>query len=290
MLFDRERNNHEETTPSPRTAPPARHDRGAEAPTGSLTQFGAGDGMRADTAAQVMSHWTEQGASEPASYAASHSRQRTSNDNDARHKGPGADNVPDLKVETVESIKKLIKDDKRQEALDKLVAEAAAAGKIDKTLLDGGKAHYDASISGEGVVDPPGYQASGKAEKSKVLIGTDAFGKGVPWLYSSVMHEYWHVRQFQQNKDSPSKVPGQGSDRSLINQQEVEAYCWEIMNAEKHTGMDKHPDQVKEAWLRLYNNYWVALTKDQRTPLLDKATNAHKIAEKITGEKLTFVA
>ena len=206
-----------------------------------------------------------------------------------REKGEKSKDVPDLSGKAVNDVEKLIKKGKRQQALNKVVDDASQSGTINKSLLVSGKMFYDSSIGGEGAVNPPGYGADGKAKKSKVKIGAAAFTKGLPWLYSSMMHEYWHVQQFQKKGDSPSLVPGQGSAESLINQQEVEAYCWELLHAQKNTGMYKHPAQMEDAWTRLHDNYWIHLSKKNKKPLLNKVKKAHAIAEKATGKKLDFV-
>ncbi|ACY16763.1 DUF4157 domain-containing protein [Haliangium ochraceum] len=191
-----------------------------------------------------------------------------------------------LSAEATTEVETAIREGRKQDAVNALVADLAAQGRIDTGLLAGGVITYDASVAGEGVANPPGYDASGKALPTDVRVGDDAFANGVVLLHTSVMHEYWHVLQFQDAATSPSVVPGQGGG-ALIDQQEVEAYAWEIEHAED-TGLSEKPAMMKDAWRRLHNNYWVNLSAADKAPLLARVTNCHQIAERVSGETLTF--
>ncbi|GAB4520289.1 MAG: hypothetical protein Tsb0020_38930 [Haliangiales bacterium] len=191
-----------------------------------------------------------------------------------------------LSDDTVDAVEQAINEGRKQDAIDAIVADLSAQGLIDTSLLQGAGITYDASVGGEGVANPPGYDASGAAQPTDVRIGDAAFTGGVTLLHTSIMHEYWHVEQFQEAGSSSSVVPGQGGG-SLIDQQEVEAYCWEIEHAED-TGLASEPAMMEDAWNRLHNNYWVNLSAGDKAPLLDQVTRCHQIAERVTDKTLVF--
>ncbi len=191
-----------------------------------------------------------------------------------------------LSDDTVKAVEEAINTGRKQDAINALVTDLAGQGRIDTGVLQGGGFTYDATVAGEGVANPPGYDAAGKALPTDVRIGDDAFTGGVTLLHTSIMHEYWHVQQFQDAGSSPSVVPGQGGG-SVIDQQEVEAYCWEIEHAGE-TGLESKPNMMEDAWNRLHNNYWVNLSAADKVPLLAQVTRCHEIAERVAGKTLVF--
>lgn len=194
--------------------------------------------------------------------------------------------APGLTVKVADQIKDHIRKHERRKALEVLVKHLGATGQIDLDLLSKHKMYYSSKLGGEGAASPPGFHrdpVTGKwiSKPTPVRIGPDAFGKGLSWLYSSVMHEFQHVLQFQQKVASGTM--GQRSLGWLIERQEVEAYATEIINSEK-TGMNKHPKQMQETWRRLHEEHWLHLGKKSRKLLNDLYTNAHDIAQKVVGK------
>ena len=202
-------------------------------------------------------------------------------------RAPGSAVVPDLPAATVQLVDGHLAAGRKQAAIDALVRAAARRGRIDPRLLVGGTMTHDSSISGEGLASIPGYRRDGQARRTRVRIGDDAFVSGVPLLYSSILHEYQHVLQFQRRGRSPSAVPGQGSNQDLADQQEVEAYGWEILHS-RDTGLFRTPKLMEDAWLRLHNTYWINLNARRKRPLRRLVQRAHLIAERATGKSLVF--
>ena len=175
----------------------------------------------------------------------------------------------------------------RQRVIDVIVNDLVASGNIDPALLRGGRVTYSSAVSGEGESEPPGYRRDAdtgerEARSTRVRIGPAAFGRGLPWLVTSIMHEYQHVLQFQ--TDGESVVPGQAPRRALILQQDVEAYAWELINAEQ-TGLAANPRQIRETWARCHDN-WSRLGDPGRRPLADLYERAHAAAEAAVGAEL----
>jgi hypothetical protein len=93
----------------------------------------------------------------------------------------------------------------------------------------------DQADQGEGLAETDG------TGPTKVSIYTPAFSS-VPWLVSSVMHEYRHVLQRQTQAVEP------GTEGS--NARETEAYLWEIEHADE-TGVIEQPDALRDVLTRL---------------------------------------
>ncbi|MCP5115700.1 MAG: DUF4157 domain-containing protein, partial [bacterium] len=110
-----------------------------------------------------------------------------------------------------------------QKAIDKVVAEMG--GRIDPSLMEGGKMFYNGAIpTGAGNTFPPNDDHAKRMlghrnKKPYVEIYGGAFGDGWPVLNATVWHEYQHVRQMSRSKGV--LVPGMGHGHA----QEVEAYC-----------------------------------------------------------------
>jgi len=165
----------------------------------------------------------------------------------------------------------------KQAAINAVVKDMVKSSAISLSKLDGKKVYYDAATVGEGLTNTT-FKATGGANPSKVTMGDAAFSS-LSWLYSSILHEYQHVKQHQALK-SPA---GWSEDKA-----EVEAYTKEILKSEA-TGVYKNKANMEELWKRLHDNYWVNITdKKQKKELKSVVTTAHDIAEKATGKKLTF--
>ena len=193
--------------------------------------------------------------------------------------------APGLSDYTVKKVAKLVKAKKRQQAIDAILYDLAAVRDVDLAKLKGRKMYYSSSVAGEGLALEPGYAkdpASGerKAKPAVVRIGRKAFTKGISWLYSSIMHEYQHVLQFQ--SPGAKGTSGQVSLGWLIKRQEVEAYASELMNSKK-TGLFNKPKLMRETWRRLHSDHWVKLGKKSRRLLNDLYVKAYNITKKAVG-------
>jgi hypothetical protein len=199
----------------------------------------------------------------------------------------GSAEAPGLSEDTVKKVARLIKAGKRQKALNAVISDLAGSGKIDLALLKGGKMHYRSSISDYGEAIPPGFKKDPKTGKWKskptpVNIGRPAFKKGISFLYSTIMHEYQHVLQFQERGAKGTK--GQVALNWLILRQEVEAYAWEILHS-KETGLFKKPKLMRATWRALHKHHWLKLGRKSRRLLNDLYVKAHKVAQAAVGKK-----
>ncbi|MCA9422632.1 MAG: hypothetical protein KC592_16555 [Nitrospira sp.] len=196
--------------------------------------------------------------------------------------------VPGLTVAVAKEINQLIANRQRQEALNVLIEFLDQDGQIDQTLLQGGRMGYSRGVSGEGVATPPGYNrdpATGerRARPTPVRIGPAAFRRGLTWLYTSVLHEYQHVQQFQQ--PGAKGTTGQRALGWLIERQEVEAYATEILNS-RTTGLYYQPRLMRITWGRLHNDHWLPLGRKSRRLLNDLYVRAHTMAQEAVGEDI----
>jgi hypothetical protein len=145
-------------------------------------------------------------------------------------------------------------------------------------------------MHGEGRVLAPGFdQATGKAKPVSSNIGSDAFGqsKGLPFLYSTIIHEFQHVQQMQKKDESKALIPDQGNDESTHLQQEVEAYGTELIHA-KETGLFNNPEQMDDTWTRLQQR-WQDLPEDRKKTLNDLYKKAYAVVKEALGKKSFLV-
>ena len=194
--------------------------------------------------------------------------------------------VPGLDAATAGRLRNLMAKRKRQQALDLLTTVLASRGEIDVALLLKGKMHYSAAVSGEGEADPPGYDTDDRtgrktARPTAVRIGRSAF-KNASVLYSTVIHEYEHVLQFQSAKARGTE--GQRSLEWLIERQEVEAYAAEIFGA-KNSGLWWQPAEMRDVWCRLHHEHWVKVGPKGRVLLCDLYRRAHGMAQSAVGDR-----
>jgi hypothetical protein len=97
------------------------------------------------------------------------------------------------------------------------------------------------------------FDKDNKPTSIKVSIFNPAF-KDVPWLVSTVMHEYQHVRQFQQGRE-PAEVAGSPKGAAIAGEaREVEAYLWELEHAEE-TGLEHSLEELEDDEQRLKEHY-----------------------------------
>jgi hypothetical protein len=186
--------------------------------------------------------------------------------------------VPGLSTATETTAKPLLSGSAsdKQKAVDAVVANMVKNGEFSLSKIKDKKVKYNSSTVGEGLTTTsfPG----GKPSDSLLEVGDAAFAS-LGWLYSSILHEYKHVQQQQALK----KVSDWDEDYA-----EVEAYAREIKKA-KDTGVHGNKAQMEDLWKRLHDNYWVNITDAKKKKKLKSLVKeAHKIAEKATGKKLTL--
>lgn len=197
--------------------------------------------------------------------------------------GPKSSSVPDLEEKTVQVANAAIKEGRFQDAITVILRDAASIGKVDLDLLDNLTMAFDPLLAEEGKTTDPQRDRSGKTLPARVQIGRLAFSFGVPWLYSTILHENIHVRQAQPIGSDPGiKVPKTAAD-PLSHAQEVEAYANEIMNAEV-TGVKAKPNLIVDIWNRL-RLHWIWLMPVIKRSLQDLVTRAHMAAQKIVGKQ-----
>lgn len=172
---------------------------------------------------------------------------------------------------------------RRQDALNILVDALVEDGSINRDLLRGGRMRFDPGLAGEGAAGVPRFRlVNGQrvANPTPVRLGPSAFRRGLPLLYSSILHEYRHVEQFQRINSAADPLSGQNN--WLEHRQEVDAYLHEIENS-RSTGMFANPRQMREAWRRLHQEHWVGVDRAGRRILNDRYTAAHAIVRQAVG-------
>jgi hypothetical protein len=190
--------------------------------------------------------------------------------------------IPDLEEGKVKSAEGSISAGQFQEAIDTLVKDASAKGRVNRDLLKDRTMHYDSSLDQEGLTDNPVKDASGGIAPINVHIGPPAF-KSVSWLYSTLLHEFVHVEQLQPaSAHMPVVVKGESTDPGVGSQREVEAYAFEIMHAEG-TGLKASPAGIADVWGRLCKAYGY-IPRYQKSAVEDLAQKAFAKAESIVGE------
>jgi len=148
-----------------------------------------------------------------------------------------------------------------QDALHVVVSELQQRG-----IIDGGLVRFEyvrKTTPGDEALTTTRYSGGTGAPRtptgpSAVQIYDPAF-VNVPWLYSSVMHEYVHVLQFQR------VVPAaEFEDPEWPERREVEAYLWEIEHA-RGSGVIASPRQMETLGRRLTDHFNVISAASQST-------------------------
>ena len=137
------------------------------------------------------------------------------------------------------------------QALAVMVRHLESTGALDSSQYT--EMAYDAAGGGEGLTTVSGYNYDAAANRwtvastPRVTVHPVGF-TDVGWLYSTIMHEYQHVLQFNAgyNNDPNSAV--------VIASDEVEAYLWEIENANQ-TGVINNPAQLHDVGNRLTGHF-----------------------------------
>ena len=172
---------------------------------------------------------------------------------------------------------------RRQEALNAVVDALVEDGSINRGLLRGGRMRYDPGLAGEGAAGVPRFRlVNGQrvANPTRVRLGPSAFRGGLALLYSTVLHEYRHVEQFQRINSAADPLSGQND--WLAHRQEADAYLHEIENS-RTTGMFAEPRQMREAWRRLHFEHWIGVDRAGRRVLNDRYIAAHAIVRQAVG-------
>jgi hypothetical protein len=190
---------------------------------------------------------------------------------------------PGLTVAVARRAREALAANRRQEALNILVDALIEDGTINRDLLRGGRMRYEAGLAGEGAVMPPGFRlvnGARVANPSRVRLAPDAFRRGVPLLYSKILHEYRHVEQFQRINSAAEPIAGQNN--WLVARQEVDAYLREIETS-RTTGMFTNVGQMRELWRRLHFEHWINVDRAGRRVLNDRYVAAHAIVRLAVG-------
>lgn len=172
---------------------------------------------------------------------------------------------------------------RRQQAVNIIVDALVEDGTIDRALLRGGRMLFDPGLAADGAARVPLFRLVGGqrvANRTRVRIGPTAFGRGLPWLFSTILHEYRHVEQFQQT-NAPER-PLSGHNNWLEARQEVDAFLHEIENA-RSTGLFANARQMREVWRRLHEERWIGVDRAGRRALNERYIAAHAIVRQAVG-------
>ena len=162
-----------------------------------------------------------------------------------------SETVPSLDEGSVFLADRHIRSGRFQDALHVIVNRLQAQGMIDGSLA---AFVYERETSrGEGLTTTRFDQDPDTGERtprrpSDVKIFDPAF-VNVPWLYSTIMHEYVHVLQFQRTVSA-----AEFTDSEWPVRREVEAYLWEIEHA-RGSGVIVSPAQMEEIGRRLTDHF-----------------------------------
>ncbi|MFN0085503.1 MAG: DUF4157 domain-containing protein [Blastocatellia bacterium] len=196
--------------------------------------------------------------------------------------------VPDLTQYAVQQAEEAIKKQNFQDAIDWVLLDAfQGVSPITSNLLEGGTMTYDPSLKDEGMTKDPSSGLPGQSPtKARVTIGPSAFKQGVAFLYSTMLHEFFHVQQAQPiGPDNPMLVQGRQYGPGGIHAREVEAYAREILHAEQ-TGLAKSPRQLGILWDRLILDHWSYLMALYKKPLRSLVDQAFAVAQKYIGKNV----
>lgn len=167
--------------------------------------------------------------------------------------------IPDLENRTVSEMSSLLPNavsvPLRQQLVDMIVADRRGKG-TDFSIMERGFPVYVSSFPSEllrqglspnanGVTVPANSPPVNTGSRPLVLIGPMAFGTSrdplnerLVRIYSTIMHEYQHVLQWQH----PSQARAMGRHR-----REVEAFFWEIENS-RRTGLFWQRGPFRHTW------------------------------------------
>jgi hypothetical protein len=163
--------------------------------------------------------------------------------------GP-SETVPSLTEGTVFLADRHISLGRFQDALHVIVRELQARGVINGNLAT--FTYIRETSQGEGAAFFPDYEEengrSVPTSQSDVEIYDPAF-TNVPWLYSTIMHEYVHVLQQQEVVTTAERRAPDAAARA-----EVEAYLWEIEHA-VGSGIIRSPAQMQRVGQRLTDHF-----------------------------------
>lgn len=190
---------------------------------------------------------------------------------------------PGLTLAVANQVREALRLNRRQQALDLVVGTLVEDGTINRDLLRNGRMRYDAGLAGEGAVMPPGFRlvnGARVANPSRVRLGPAAFRSGLAVLYSSVLHEYRHVEQFQRINSAADPLHGQNN--WLVERQEVDAYLREVETS-RTTGLFADARQMREVWRRLHFEHWIGVDRAGRRALNDRYVAAHAIVRQAVG-------
>ena len=184
-----------------------------------------------------------------------------------------SEEVPDISEATFTAVDTKIKATKYAEALTLLLAAVKASKMADLTNAKcaAKPVIYDSAVGGEGITDYKTWDPVKKEVNGIVIKMGDAAFTSVAWLYSSMMHEYQHLKQFIT------------APVMKLHLKEFEAYSWEILHAHE-TGVKKDNTEMKDLGKRLKDQGWDKMDADEQTANQATYDKAIKVIQTATGE------
>ncbi len=118
---------------------------------------------------------------------------------------------------------------------------------------------------------------------SIVSIFTPAF-ISLPWLVSTVMHEYQHVLQHQQQGLEPGETESAAGRAEAREARETEAYLWELEHAEE-TGLIEEHGNLRETGARLMQHFEAlgALNRQRQDTYRARVDAAQQVVDDVVG-------
>lgn len=185
--------------------------------------------------------------------------------------------IPELPDQTVDAATGHLDAGRKQKAIDVLLTAAKQRGRVDVRLLHRRRMRYDPKLGLDGAAYYP-RERKGEVAPTKVNIGETGLDKGAPWLYSTMLHEYQHVLQYQGKRGRDTRAPGIGG-KLLGKQQETEAYARELILSRK-TGVAQDEFLMTRIWNLMQGN-WQHLSGKGRKPLRKMMDHARHIYRRV---------
>jgi hypothetical protein len=142
----------------------------------------------------------------------------------------------------------------------------------------------DDSSQGDGGTQSQFDQGGGLAiGPSTVSIYRPAFAS-VPWLVSTVMHEYQHVIQHHTQGMTAQELTDKGASGIAHAAADTEAYLWEIEHS-VDTGVFERPEELRDIGERLMRNFELlgAGDRERQEGYRDRVDAAMEFVDAVTG-------
>jgi len=182
--------------------------------------------------------------------------------------------IPQLSCWTVEQAQRLIEQGAKQYAIDTILTQVQYTTMPNISQCVGQTMMYDpATARRDGATIPTYHPDTNTVSDIEVRIYDNAF-RNLPWLYSTMMHEYRHVCQLLENPRLFNNVP----------MLEFMAYSYSIAHAQD-TGVEADEERVKDLGCQMHRQGWILLTPEEQTKNQTTYNDAIDRIRALTGDE-----